>query len=228
MAEALRMDLTAFQISWQRLVENDVFQDQRLLKYIPRMEARMTDETKFPISGVIGFDQEACTGCGTCEMVCSSRHGNIINPKWSCITIYYDPAECEPSSDICLQCRYPSCLYACPSNAMSVDKATGAKYVDYEKCTACGSCYKACPFTPDRAMIKCLAEDGKEKYFKCDLCRDRDEGPLCVRFCTAKALIFTTAQARKKGHVETEDVAQKKTATTISPDFFKPESQQKK
>ena len=77
-------------------------------------------------------------------------------------------------------------------------------------------------------MIKSRVENGKDKYFKCDLCRDRDEGPICVRFCTAKALIFTTAQSRKKGDVEIEEVVQKKASATISPDFFKPESQQKK
>ncbi|MBT3366918.1 MAG: 4Fe-4S dicluster domain-containing protein [Nitrospina sp.] len=186
----------------------------------------MTDNIKVPVSGVIRFDQTACTGCGTCELVCSSIHGGIINPKLSCITIYIDPAQCEPDHDVCRQCRYPSCLYACPSDAILVDDATGARYIEYENCTACGSCYKACPFTPDRAMIKSRVENGEENYFKCDLCRGRDEGPMCVRFCPARALVFVTATSRKKSRVQEDDAGREEVATTIAKDFFKPESQQ--
>src|SRR5210317_1548205 len=109
----------------------------------------MTDTIKVPISGVIAFDPDACTGCGTCELACSSRAGNIINPKWSCITVHYDSTQGEASHDVCIQCRYPSCLYACPSDAIAVDEKTGARYMDQDKCVACGSCQKACPFTPD-------------------------------------------------------------------------------
>jgi carbon-monoxide dehydrogenase iron sulfur subunit len=188
----------------------------------------MTDTIKVPISGVIAFDPDACTGCGTCELACSSRSGNIINPKWSCITVHYDSTQGEASHDVCVQCRYPSCLYACPSDAIAVDEKTGARYMDQDKCVACGSCQKACPFTPDRAMIKSREANGKNEYFKCDLCKDQNEGPMCVQFCPSKALSFVSARNRKKGLVDLEEADQNKMVSPMKHDFFKPESKQEK
>ena len=77
-------------------------------------------------------------------------------------------------------------------------------------------------------MIKNRAANGSNEYFKCDLCKDKDEGPMCVRFCPSKALRFISAQDRKKGYADIEEADQKMTAGTLRHDFFKPESEQKK
>lgn len=188
----------------------------------------MTNVAKLPISGVIAFVQDVCTGCGTCELVCSSRLEGISNPKLSCITIYYNPVEGEPTHDICNQCEYPPCVYACPGDAILVDEVTGARYIDEETCVDCGLCYEACPYTPDRAMIKTRVEDDKEKYFKCDLCKDRPEGPMCVQYCPTRALIFVNASSRKRGDRGEKDTEQGKVADILSKNFFKPTSEQEK
>jgi len=182
----------------------------------------MTNGAELPISGVIAFDPEICTGCGTCELVCSSRHEGISNPKLSCITIYNNSLDGEYTCDVCNQCQYPGCLSACTANAILVDQATGARYIDDETCVDCGLCYKACPFTPDRAMIKIRVVDGQERYFKCDLCKDRPYGPLCVQFCPTKALTFVTAAARKRPHKHEEDSGEGKVVNIARKDFFKP------
>jgi len=130
------------------------------------MENKMTRGKKVAPSGVIAFEPKLCTGCGTCEIMCSSRDTGISNPKWSCITIHYDPTEAESFCDVCNQCPYPACLYACPKKAISVDEETGARYIDPEKCDQCGTCLDACPFTPDKAMIK--------------RCEDQN-GPVCIK-----------------------------------------------
>jgi len=158
----------------------------------------MIEETKLSVSGVIDFDPERCTGCGTCELICSSRWVGMINPTLSCVTLYHNSLDDEPTCDVCNQCQYPGCLYACPAKAILVDQATGARYIDEEKCIGCGSCYQACPFTPGRAMIKIQVVNGKERYLKCDLCRGRSDGPFCVQLCPTQALKLMTAKDRKE------------------------------
>ena len=49
---------------------------------------------------------------------------------------------------------------------------------------------------------------------------------MCVQFCPSKALSFIAAKNRKKGHVENHEPEKKMAATTLSHDFFKPESEQ--
>ena len=153
---------------------------------------------RVPLSGVIAFDPEICTGCGSCELVCSIAHGVESNPSLSRITIYYNPLEADAVHDVCQQCHYPSCLYACPVEAILIHGESGARYIDDDKCTGCGLCYKACPFTPERAMIKVREEGGEDKYYKCDLCKDQQDGPQGVQICPTEALILVQAKSRKK------------------------------
>lgn len=38
-----------------------------------------------------------------------------------------------------------SCVHACKNDSIAIRKDTGASKVDYDKCTSCGACVKACP-----------------------------------------------------------------------------------
>ena len=188
----------------------------------------MTRGKKVAPSGVIAFEPKLCTGCGTCEIMCSSRDTGISNPKWSCITIHYDPTEAESFCDVCNQCPYPACLYACPEIAISVDEETGARYIDPEKCDQCGTCLNACPFTPDKAMIKRCEDQNGPVYIKCDLCRGRPQGPMCVQFCPTCALTFVDASSRKRRSVQKKRREEGKVNDVLSQDFFKTDSEKEK
>jgi protein NrfC len=72
--------------------------------------------------------------------------------------------------------------------------------VDTEKCTGCGLCVKACPYTPCMLMrFEVINSEGKKrrKQMKCDLCADTpfwDEkgGPkgnqACIEVCPVGAI----------------------------------------
>ncbi|MEA3407314.1 MAG: 4Fe-4S dicluster domain-containing protein [Chloroflexota bacterium] len=104
------------------------------------------------------------------------------------INIHFDEfKETDPiSATICSQCEEAPCIEACPLDAMSRDARTGAVIIDEELCVGCMQCRDACPWDiPKRHPHKRLA-------IKCDLCNEREEGPLCVEVCplSGKALRY--------------------------------------
>ena len=88
----------------------------------------------------------------------------------------------------------PGCYEACPlkGRALCIDEQTGIKYINAEECDGCGNCIAGCPFTPSR--IKTHPE--REISFKCDLCRGREEGPICVEYCNFEALSVARTEVR--------------------------------
>jgi anaerobic carbon-monoxide dehydrogenase iron sulfur subunit len=154
-------------------------------------------------AGVIQPDVNKCYTCRECEVACSLYHEQHCAPEESRIHIDFDDfAPGFPDIRVCKQCDWPACYYACvslyPDPAMSIDPVTGARYVDEAKCKGCGACLRACPLTPERAVIAFKQAGRKKIYFKCDLCRGRDEGPICVQVCPAGCLTYVTAEARRK------------------------------
>jgi Fe-S-cluster-containing hydrogenase component 2 len=77
---------------------------------------------------------------------------------------------------------------------MYIDENTGARVIDKEKCTGCGSCAKACPLNPEVNVINFKTVNGRRQAFKCDLCKDRAAGPVCVQTCPTSALVFIHSQ----------------------------------
>jgi Fe-S-cluster-containing hydrogenase component 2 len=76
---------------------------------------------------------------------------------------------------------------------MNIDSRTGARYIDNEKCIGCGRCVAVCPLMPEKQVIRFKSEKEKKLFFKCDLCKDRVEGPICVQNCPALALVYSKA-----------------------------------
>jgi Fe-S-cluster-containing hydrogenase component 2 len=72
---------------------------------------------------------------------------------------------------------------------MMRDPETGLVYVEEDYCLACGECTLACPFEEPR--IRPHPESGTA--LKCDLCRGRPQGPICVEYCPVEALTFRPA-----------------------------------
>jgi Fe-S-cluster-containing hydrogenase component 2 len=157
--------------------------------------------SKISRSGSINTDKRKCLECRECEVACSLYHEDECNPFLSRIHIDFDDFIPRfPEIEVCKQCDWPSCYSACVSlykdPAMYVDSETGARVIDEEKCTGCGSCAAACPLMPEKMIIKFKEVEGKRVYFKCDLCNDRLEGPVCVEVCPTSALTFSPIKGR--------------------------------
>jgi Fe-S-cluster-containing hydrogenase component 2 len=148
-----------------------------------------------PKSGYIEWNPEECAACSRCLMACAAIHEGAISPalsaiKWEENDYLYGFRYRKPL--FCQQCTYPECYFACPQGAIEIDETTGARYINEQKCDGCGICVEACPFDPPRINI----DRGGAKAIKCDLCKDRANGPACVEVCNRQALKFITAERR--------------------------------
>jgi len=139
-----------------------------------------------PIADLIVHNAEVCAGCGVCGLMCSLYHEGESGASAARSSLARDPFTATYTYNGCQQCKSPNCYFACPLKDVSlcVDTATGVKYVNTDKCQGCGKCTQACPFTPPRANLHPV----KKYSLKCDMCRDREEGPICVEYCTMHAL----------------------------------------
>jgi Fe-S-cluster-containing hydrogenase component 2 len=134
----------------------------------------------------IVHDPKICAGCGVCGLMCAFYHEKEYGHSLARNELVRDPFNATYAFHVCQQCKSPKCYSACPKKdiALRVDPKTGVKYVNTAECVGCGSCSNACPFTPPGANVHPL----KKVSFKCDLCRGRKDGPICVEYCTMKAL----------------------------------------
>jgi carbon-monoxide dehydrogenase iron sulfur subunit len=87
----------------------------------------------------------------------------------------------------CRLCEDPACVAACPRNALSQAEDTGNIVLDKDKCNGCGWCIEACDYG---AMM--LHPETKVVYV-CDLCKDKADGPQCVKWCPEEALTIVTS-----------------------------------
>jgi carbon-monoxide dehydrogenase iron sulfur subunit len=141
-----------------------------------------------PVNKMLTVDIGRCTGCHTCELMCSFAHHGEFNPRKARIrtTVFLHEELAVPV--ICSQCEDAWCQRICPAGAISKTTlpASGARLVqvDEQKCVGCRMCVMACPFGAMR-----IGEQGHAE--KCDLC---DGDPRCAQFCPRGALGFAEAQ----------------------------------
>ena len=95
---------------------------------------------------VLSIDYQKCTGCRTCEQVCSVKHDGVLNPMRSRIKVMKWEAEGLYVPMSCQQCQDAPCLNVCPVKAISRDDEMGLVAVDYDVCIGCRSCVVVCPF----------------------------------------------------------------------------------
>ena len=135
-----------------------------------------------PAIGHINHVSLICSGCRTCEIICTLGHEGVINPLLSRNTVHTDiQAGDITHAYYCQQCDDPKCLKACPTGALHVDPDTGARVIDQDVCIGCQSCLNACIYAqedPANSRIKYNKETGA--CFKCDLCGGE---PKCVKYC---------------------------------------------
>lgn len=137
----------------------------------------------------VSFGESACSGCGTCELVCAAVHGGSAGPSLRRIWLDRDPIGLVHNVLTCFQCDYPACYFACPlkGKALCIDSVTGARYINPDKCKLdCTMCIEACFLNPPRINF----DPEKNVALMCDLCKDRIEGPACIEFCPAECLIL--------------------------------------
>ncbi len=141
------------------------------------------------------IDMERCTGCKSCEAACKQEHrlgpgeyrnkvvwlgGDAAAPGLSFLTL------------ACQHCERPACLRACPVNPKAIEKdpVTGVVRVLEDRCTGCGECVIACPYSA-------MGYDAEGHHaVKCDLCVERraegQETTACASVCPTKAIRFGT------------------------------------
>ena len=129
----------------------------------------------------IVFDPTKCTGCNTCEMVCSSRNGSPVSPASARIKVIRDENRGKVFAIFCQHCREPICIDACPTRAIYKGE-DGIVRIDERLCVQCGLCAMACPEAAP------LVDAATHRVHKCDLC---EGDPLCVEHCPEQALAFS-------------------------------------
>lgn len=128
---------------------------------------------------------DKCTGCLQCEMACSFEHEGNFNPAKSRIKVFTFHTEGRFVPYTCTQCDEAWCLNACPTDAITLDAATGAKMVNDGLCVGCKVCTIACPF----GTINYNTTTGK--VMKCDLCGG---DPACAKACPTQAITYIDAE----------------------------------
>ncbi len=114
---------------------------------------------------------DRCTGCRTCEAVCSMSNEKALNPAKSRIRILRSDV-LELSQKVCSQCERRQCIAACPECAVYVKN--DQVRIDKQLCTGCGECVKVCD-------LLFMTPDGSHAVM-CNQCS------VCVSACPEDAL----------------------------------------
>jgi len=170
--------------------------------------------------GIVLVDYNKCTGCRTCEAVCSAYHQKVqINGQWLVGTGNPNDANIRvnhfnPDVDIpvvCAMCPDNPCIEACPVDpepvtnrkALYRDEKIGTVKNDPDRCIGCGSCVTACL---DKGVGIIALNPATEKPAQiCDLC---DGDPQCIKHCPYEALsLMTVATDHEFYRMQPEKIA---------------------
>jgi Fe-S-cluster-containing hydrogenase component 2 len=124
------------------------------------------------------INAEKCAGCRSCQVACSAGHYQVYSLTLSRIHIVKFEDKGTDIPLVCLQCADPPCAIACPVQALRKDPATEATLLDEGKCTGCGLCMSACPYSA-------VFRDTDGRALICDLCGG---SPRCAEVCTTGAI----------------------------------------
>ena len=100
------------------------------------MERQLT-----PGNHVLAIDLASCIRCGNCVSACEQTHDDHL-PRffWDHLRTDEDLLPEVRISSSCQHCEYPLCSSNCPTDAIQADTASGAVFIDYDKCIRCGKC----------------------------------------------------------------------------------------
>lgn len=151
---------------------------------------------------VLLIDESLCVRCNHCEEACAATHGGASRLDRDTGPIFANIR--VPTS--CRHCEHPHCMKDCPPDA--IHRAPhGEVYID-DSCIGCGNCQQNCPYDviqmavikdqPERSLWQMLlgiqpkqtdTSEGTKVAVKCDMCKDIEEGPVCVRACPVGAAL---------------------------------------
>lgn len=155
-------------------------------------EPRTPEELEQYGNHIVQYSPEysLCAGCEACSIMCSLTHDGYTGPDNTGIKINLGTRSMMHEVLACQHCKDHPCYDKCPKKgtAMKIDEKTGVVYIDHEFCIGCGLCAKACKFNPSRIRIHKNKDRKQWKAYKCDLCRNRPEGPACVQYCQVRCI----------------------------------------
>ena len=119
------------------------------------------------------LDHFKCSGCRSCEVVCSLAKFSENNPRKAALRVYSKfPAPGVYTVKFCTQCG--KCAEVCPEGA--IEKKGQIYRINSELCTGCLACVAACPeeviFTNPDSNIP----------IKCDWCGE------CMKACSRQVI----------------------------------------
>jgi len=159
---------------------------------------------------VLLIDESLCVRCDNCEKACAETHHGVsrlnreAGPTFAAIHV--------PTS--CRHCEHPHCMKDCPADAIH-RAPNGEVFID-DKCIGCGNCERNCPYGviqmaavpaekpsllswllfgrgagpgEDKSADALAHRTGGKHAVKCDMCKDIEGGPSCVRACPTGAAI---------------------------------------
>ena len=176
------------------------------------------------------IDQTRCIGCYTCAVACKDWHDIDAGPanwmrikeiekgKFPNLYLAFLPSAC-------FHCAEPTCLKACPVDAIIKRESDGIVVVNRELCigkTQCGSkCLNVCPWEAPQ-----FGAEENAKMEKCNLCVDRAKDKkqtICVEACPVYALDVGPIEEIKRKYQTNNEAEGFKSSDKIRPSVvFKP------
>ena len=132
----------------------------------------------------IHTESQYCRDCQACTLACSLYHEGECNLYLARLSVTKDMARYKFDLRVCRHCDDPPCVQACPTDALTLNNL-GIASISPERCILCGNCASACPYSA------IFYDSRSDRYLKCDLCFDREGGPLCVEICPVGALTLS-------------------------------------
>lgn len=159
------------------------------------------------------IDESLCVRCDQCEKACAATHGQVSRLDREAGATF-DHLHVPTS---CRHCEHPHCMKDCPPDA--IHRAANGEVFIESTCIGCGNCERNCPYGVIQMGVEVPAKtslwqwmlfgrgaapgsehaeyggDQAKKAVKCDMCRDRPEGPACVQACPTGAALRVGPEA---------------------------------